>query len=222
MLKDRPNLSSERLYLRTLFMGLIIALSSYGCSNSHSSTNSESSAKTPTVKPAPNPKVLFETTVGNFTIELYPDAAPKTVANFLKYVASGFYDNTIFHRVIPNFVVQGGGFAPEMIKKETLGPIINEADNGLKNALGTLSMARTNDAHSATSQFFINLNDNVFLNHTGKTTKGWGYAVFAKVIEGFENLNEMQKIPTTIKNFHRDVPEKDIILIKTTLLDESA
>ena len=130
--------------------------------------------------------VEIKTNLGNIELELDAEKAPKTVENFLKYVKTGFYDGTIFHRVISGFMIQGGGFEPNMNQKETLDPIENEADNGLSNLVGTIAMARTNDPHSATAQFFINTADNLFLNHTEKNSRGWGYAVFGKVSRGLE------------------------------------
>jgi len=149
---------------------------------------------------------------GVITLELDQDKAPKSVANFLSYVASGHYDNTVFHRVIPGFMVQGGGFAPGMQQKGTQAPIDNEAANGLKNACYTVAMARTGDPHSATAQFFINVADNDFLNHTAPTAQGWGYAVFGKVIEGQEVVDAIKAVPTTRKGFHDDVPRDDVVI----------
>jgi peptidyl-prolyl cis-trans isomerase B (cyclophilin B) len=140
----------------------------------------------------PAAHILMTTTVGPMTLELDADNAPKTVENFLSYVADGFYDGTIFHRVINNFMIQGGGFTADMEQKETQAPIENEANNGLKNAHGTIAMARTQDPHSATAQFFINVQDNDFLNHTGENMQGWGYAVFGKVTEGEDVLDKIQ------------------------------
>ena len=137
----------------------------------------------------PAAHILMTTTVGPMTIELDADSAPKTVENFLSYVAGGFYDGTIFHRVIDNFMIQGGGFTADMEQKSTQAPIENEANNGLKNQRGTIAMARTQDPHSATAQFFINLQDNDFLNHTGENMQGWGYAVFGKVTDGEDVLD---------------------------------
>ena len=149
---------------------------------------------------------------GVITLELDQDKAPKSVANVLSYVASGHYDNTVFHRVIPGFMVQGGGFAPGMQQKGTQAPIDNEAANGLKNACYTVAMARTGDPHSATAQFFINVADNDFLNHTAPTAQGWGYAVFGKVIEGQEVVDAIKAVPTTRKGFHDDVPRDDVVI----------
>jgi len=153
--------------------------------------------------------VVFSTNYGDFTIELYPDKAPVTVENFLEYVDSGFYDGTIFHRVIPGFVIQGGGFTPEMRQKPTNPPIKNEADNGLKNERGTLSMARTQDVNSATSQFFVNLVDNAFLDHG---TRDFGYAVFAKVVDGMDVIDKIAAVQTTRHGMHSDVPADPVVV----------
>ena len=156
--------------------------------------------------------VIMRTTFGEITISLDADKAPKTVANFLNYVREGFYDGTIFHRVIDNFMIQGGGFDTDMRQKATGEPIENEADNGLKNDFGTIAMARTMDPHSATAQFFINVKDNDFLNHSGKNMQGWGYAVFGKVTDGEEVLNKIRALPTTSRSGHQDVPVDPVII----------
>lgn len=156
--------------------------------------------------------VIMRTTFGDITLSLDADKAPKTVANFLNYVREGFYDGTIFHRVIDNFMIQGGGFDTDMRQKPTGEPVENEADNGLKNDFGTIAMARTMDPHSATAQFFINVKDNDFLNHSGKTMQGWGYAVFGKVTAGEEVLNKIRALPTTSRNGHQDVPVDPVII----------
>lgn len=160
-----------------------------------------------------NPQVLLETTSGDILLELYPDKAPKTVENFLKYVDDGFYDNTIFHRVIPGFMIQGGGMDARMREKPTREPIANEADNGLKNERYTIAMARTMEPHSASAQFFINHADNDFLDFTEPTQDGWGYAVFGKVIDGADVVDKIAKVKTGSSGIHRDVP-KDTILIE--------
>jgi len=156
---------------------------------------------------------------GVITLELDQDKAPKSVANFLGYVNSGHYDNTVFHRVINNFMIQGGGFEPGMKQKPTGAPIANEANNGLKNAIYTVAMARTGDPHSATAQFFINVADNAFLNHTAPTAQGWGYAVFGKVIKGHDVVDAIKTAPTTRKGFHDDVPRDDVVIQKAVALD---
>lgn len=158
------------------------------------------------------PKVLLETTEGDILLELDPEKAPETVANFLKYVDDGFYNNTIFHRVIPDFMIQGGGLDARMKEKPGNPPIKNEADNGLKNERGTIAMARTMDPHSASSQFFINHKDNSFLDHRSKTPDGWGYAVFGKVLDGMDTVDKIAKAKTGSVGGHDDVP-KDMILI---------
>jgi peptidyl-prolyl cis-trans isomerase B (cyclophilin B) len=156
--------------------------------------------------------VIIRTTFGPITLELDAEKAPKTVENFLAYARDGFYDGTIFHRVIDNFMIQGGGFDTDMGQKPTQEPIENEADNGLKNDFGTIAMARTMDPHSATAQFFINVKDNDFLNHSGKNMQGWGYAVFGKVTEGSEVLDKIRAVPTTSRNGHQDVPQDPVII----------
>ena len=179
-------------------------------------------AAAPAVDPAPtkaaNPRVALETSLGKVVIELDPAKAPKSVENFLGYVKSGFYDGTIFHRVIKGFMVQGGGFTADMQQKPTQAPIQNEADNGLKNRRGTLAMARTGDPNSATSQFFISVVDNAFLDHTGKNPRGWGYAVFAKVVEGMDIVDKITAVKTGNKGQFADVPETTVVITKATLL----
>ncbi|MCG7205506.1 peptidyl-prolyl cis-trans isomerase [Streptomyces arenae] len=159
------------------------------------------------------------TNYGDIVLELNEAKAPKTVANFLEYVTSGFYDSTIFHRIIDNFMIQGGGFEVGMKQKETRGPIDNEADSGLKNTIGSVAMARTMDPHSASSQFFINVADNHFLNHSAKTAQGWGYAVFGRVIEGADVVNRIRGVDTTSRAGHQDVPVKDVILERATVVE---
>ena len=159
-----------------------------------------------------NPVVLLETTSGDILVELYPDKAPETVANFLKYVDDGFYNNTIFHRVIPGFMIQGGGLTARMQQKDTSAPIKNEADNGLKNDRGTIAMARTMDPHSATAQFFINLVDNDFLNFQAPSGNGWGYCVFGRVTEGMNVVDKIAKVKTTTVGMYQDVPS-DLVVI---------
>jgi peptidyl-prolyl cis-trans isomerase B (cyclophilin B) len=162
------------------------------------------------------PRVTLETTKGNIVLDLDAAKAPKTVENFLQYVRSGHYDGTIFHRVIPGFMAQGGGFAPDMSQKPTRAPIQNEADNGLGNARGTIAMARTSDPHSASAQFFINVSDNAGLNHSGKNPQGWGYAVFGKVVEGMDVVDQIVKAPRGRSGFHDDVPKEPIVITKAT------
>lgn len=166
-----------------------------------------------------NPMIKLTTNKGDITLELYPEQAPNTAANFQKYVADGFFDGLIFHRVIPGFMIQGGGFTPEMEQKEPGDPIDNEADNGVKNEVGTVAMARTGDPHSATAQFFINLEDNGFLDHTAKNAQGWGYTVFGKVTEGMDVVNEIAKVETGRKGPHSDVPVEPVIIESATLIE---
>ena len=166
-----------------------------------------------------NPQVeLHIAGYGVVTLELDQDKAPKSVANFLSYVNKGHYDNTVFHRVIPGFMVQGGGFAPGMTQKDTDATIENEAQNGLKNDNYTVAMARTSDPHSASSQFFINVADNGFLNHTAPSAQGWGYAVFGKVVGGKEVVDKIKAVKTGRKGFHDDVPKDDVVLEKAVAL----
>lgn len=162
--------------------------------------------------PAANPQVVFHTDKGDIVIELFADKAPKSVENFLAYVRSGHFDGTIFHRVIPGFVIQGGGFTADMKQKPTSPPVENESKNGLKNTRGTLSMARTPDPHSATSQFFINLVDNRSLDYPGRD--GWGYAVFGKVVEGMKVVDAIAKEPTGSRGPYQDVPVTAIAVTK--------
>ena len=159
---------------------------------------------------AANPKVEMETSKGKMVIELFPDKAPETVKNFLNYVETKYYDGTIFHRVIPKFMIQGGGFTADMKQKSAGAPIKNEADNGLKNDRGTIAMARTGDPHSATAQFFINSVNNDFLNHTSKTQQGWGYVVFGKVISGMDVIDAISAVKTVTRGRFRDVPAETI------------
>ncbi|MES2951942.1 MAG: peptidylprolyl isomerase [Pseudomonadota bacterium] len=166
-----------------------------------------------------NPQVeLHVLDYGVITLELDQDKAPKSVANFLAYVSKGHYNGTIFHRVIPGFMVQGGGMEPGMTQKPCDAPIQNEANNGLKNANYTVAMARTGDPHSATAQFFINVADNGFLNHTAPSAQGWGYAVFGKVVSGSDVVDKIKAVKTGRKGFHDDVPKEDVVLEKAVAL----
>ncbi|WP_225756978.1 peptidylprolyl isomerase [Cardiobacterium sp. Marseille-Q4385] len=162
--------------------------------------------------------IRFITNHGNIDIELDFDKAPATAANFEQYAKDGFYNGTIFHRVIPGFMIQGGGMESGMKEKDTREPIANEADNGLKNARGTIAMARTSDPHSASAQFFINLVDNHFLNHTSKTNAGWGYAVFGKVVAGMDIVDKIATVKTGRSGMHRDVPLEEVVIEKTEIL----
>lgn len=161
--------------------------------------------------------ITLHTNFGDITIELDFDNAPKSASNFKQYAEDGFYEGTIFHRVIDGFMIQGGGFTEDMEQKETRAPIANEADNGLKNDNYTLAMARTMDPDSASSQFFINVKDNDFLNHSAKTTQGWGYCVFAKVTEGQETVDKIKGVETGSSGFHQDVPTEAVIINKVTV-----
>lgn len=180
-----------------LLMGLVLFVAAGACQNMED-----------------NNMVIFETTLGEIAIELYHEKAPISARNFASYAESGFFDGTIFHRVIPGFVIQGGGFQSGMVKKETNAPIKNEADNGLKNTRGTLSMARTSVVDSATSQFFINVADNVFLDHTDTNEQGYGYAVFGKVIDGMSTVDAIVSQATTSVDGFQDVPTEDIVITK--------
>ncbi len=161
--------------------------------------------------------VTFHTNYGDIVIKTFADKAPATVENFLDYCKEGFYDNTIFHRVINGFMIQGGGFEPGMKQKETKAPVRNEANNGLANNRGTLAMARTNDPHSATAQFFINVADNDFLNFRAENANGWGYCVFAEVVEGMYVVDKIKAVSTGRSGFHQDVPREDIIINSVTV-----
>jgi peptidyl-prolyl cis-trans isomerase B (cyclophilin B) len=162
----------------------------------------------------------MKTTFGTMTIELDQEKAPKTVENFLKYVNANHFNDTIFHRVIDNFMIQGGGFDSDMQQKPCMEPIENEADNGLKNERGTLAMARTMEPHSATAQFFINVSNNDFLNHSGKNMQGWGYAVFGRVVEGESVLDKIRVVETGSKAGHQDVPKETVVIESVTLLED--
>jgi peptidyl-prolyl cis-trans isomerase B (cyclophilin B) len=167
-----------------------------------------------------HPMVKLQTSMGDITLELYPDKAPATVANFLEYVKAGFFDGTIFHRVINGFMIQGGGLDAQLNKKATRAPIKNEADNGLTNEAYTVAMARTNIPDSATAQFFINVANNTFLNHTAKTPQGWGYAVFGKVIKGREVVDKIKTVPTATSEGYENVPQTPVTIIKATVVQE--
>lgn len=163
--------------------------------------------------------VLLKTNLGDITLKLDTENAPKTSENFAEYVKAGFYNGLIFHRVINGFMVQGGGFEPGMVQRPTRAPIENEANNGLKNTTGTIAMARTMDPHSATAQFFINVADNSFLDFKAETTDGWGYCVFGEVIDGMDIVNRIKAVPTTFKAGHQDVPAEDIVIETAEILD---
>ncbi len=161
--------------------------------------------------------VTLHTSMGDISLELDAEKAPKTVANFLQYARDGFYDGTIFHRVINNFMIQGGGMTADMAQKQTRAPVDNEANNGLKNKTGTIAMARTNDPHSATAQFFINVSDNGFLDHTAPTAQGWGYAVFGRVTAGMDVVEKIKAVATGNKGFHQDVPKEAVTIERVTV-----
>ncbi|MFP1684236.1 peptidylprolyl isomerase [Alloalcanivorax sp. C16-1] len=164
-------------------------------------------------------KVLLTTTYGKILLELDAENAPNTTDNFVQYVKDGHYDGTVFHRVISNFMIQGGGFTPDMEQKPTRAPIENEAANGLSNEVGTIAMARTSDPHSASAQFFINVADNHFLDKA-RSPDGWGYAVFGKVVEGMETVNRIKGVATGNKGFHQDVPREDVIIESAEVIEE--
>lgn len=174
----------------------------------------------PTTKGAGTVTVTMETTEGLITLELDSNKAPATVANFVEYAKAGHYDGTIFHRVIPGFMIQGGGFDSDMMQKKTSAPIKNEASNGLKNAIGTIAMARTSDPHSATSQFFINVKDNTFLDHTGPTAQRWGYCVFGKVTDGMDVVQTIEKVETGSSHGHQDVPVSPVVIKKVSIKED--
>jgi peptidyl-prolyl cis-trans isomerase B (cyclophilin B) len=194
--------------LVTLLLGFMLCATAQAAPPT-SQTNSQ---------PAPQkgkfPMVKLHTNHGDITLELYPEKAPETVKNFLTYVNEGFYDGTIFHRVIDGFMVQGGGFEPGMKQKNTHAPIKNEAANGLKNDTYTVAMARTGDPHSASAQFFINVANNDFLNYTSPDVRGYGYAVFGKVIEGKEAVDAIRRVKTRNSGFFQDVPAEDVVILK--------
>ena len=167
---------------------------------------------------AADPQVDMKTSLGTIRLELYPAKAPKTVANFLQYAKDGQFNGTIFHRVIPNFMIQGGGFDKSMTQKPTRPPIENEAKNGLKNDLGTIAMARTSDPHSASAQWFINVKNNDFLNYPGQD--GWGYAVFGKVVSGMDVVMKISKVPTGSAGMHQDVPREPVLIESVTVVGD--
>ena len=162
--------------------------------------------------------VKLSTNLGTFTLDLDAESAPETVKNFLQYVQDGHYNNTVFHRVIDGFMIQGGGFEPGMRQKSTRAPIANEANNGLKNERGTIAMARTGDPHSATAQFFINVADNGFLNHTAPTPQGWGYCVFGRVTEGMDVVEKIKGVRTGSSGMHKDVPVEDVVIERAEVI----
>jgi len=166
--------------------------------------------------------IILHTNYGDIALKLNHDKAPKTAANFEQYVKEGHYDGVIFHRVINGFMIQGGGFEPGMVEKDTRDSVENEADNGLSNRKGTIAMARTMEPHSASAQFFINVSDNTFLDHTAKTLEGWGYAVFGEVVEGMDVVDKIKAVDTTMRAGHQDVPVEDVVIESAELVDEDA
>ena len=191
-------------------LGLVCGLRTAGAADTETSGAAKERNATP--------MITIKTSLGEIQAELDPVKAPKTVANFLQYVKDGHYDGTIFHRVISNFMIQGGGFTKDFQQKATRAAVVNEAGNGLKNVRGTLAMARTNAPHSATAQFFINVADNSFLNHTAPTASGWGYAVFGKVVSGNDVVDKIKAVKTGRKGFHDDVPKEDVVIEKAVAL----
>jgi peptidylprolyl isomerase/peptidyl-prolyl cis-trans isomerase B (cyclophilin B) len=212
-------MTRSSLFSTTLFLGALM-LGVSGCGASEPGKQTVSTA--PAAGQPANPRVLIETSKGNITVELFPTQAPQSAANFLGYVKNGFYDGLIFHRVIPGFMVQGGGMMASMAEKPNGASIRNEADNGLKNLRGTLAMARTGDPHSATSQFFINVADNAFLNHRGKSVDGWGYAVFGQVVDGMNVVDTIVAVPRGNRGPHGDVPIEPVVMQRVSVLPEAA
>ncbi len=203
--------------MKSLSRKLITLLFSASCIISLSGAPAQAAPAKPATKGKTN-MVKLHTNKGDITIELNADKAPETVKNFLEYVNSGFYNGTIFHRVINNFMIQGGGFEPGMKQKETRAPIKNEAANGLSNDEYTIAMARTNDPQSATAQFFINVKNNGFLNYTAPTPQGYGYCAFGKVVDGKDVVDTIKKVRTGNKGFFQDVPEEDVVIIKAEVV----
>lgn len=206
----RPVSLTVALFACALFLGVA------GCGASEPGKQTVSTDPAP--GQPPNPRVLIETGKGDITVELFPGNAPLTVRNFLDYANAGFYDGLIFHRVIPGFMIQGGGMAPDMAEKPARDPVRNEADNGLKNLRGTLAMARTMEPHSAASQFFINVADNYALNHRGQSVEGWGYAVFGKVVDGMDVVDAIVAVPRGRAGPHDDVPREPVVMRRVRVL----
>ena len=218
VLRTRPNGFSARV--RTLAV-LAAALAPLACKGTTSNAQ-EASVKAPAAlaasKAGPNAKIVFDTSFGDIEVELFRDKAPKGVANFLRYAEEKLYDGTVFHRILPNFVVQGGGFEPDLTKKKTYEPLQNEADNGLKNERGTLSWARTPDPNSATNQFYINLKDNPALDHQDKSPRGWGYAVFGRVTKGLDIADKISQVPTRPNGQHFNFPADPVVVRSVRML----
>ena len=198
--------------LAALLITATLAMTPVGMAFSQTDNQKDSSSMS-------NTRVKLITNKGDIVLELDGEKASVTTENFLNYVKEGFYTNVIFHRVIPNFMIQGGGFEPGMKEKNTNAPIKNEADNGLKNDKYTIAMARTQDPHSASAQFFINSNNNDFLNFTAPSVQGWGYAVFGKVVEGTEVVDSIEKVATGTRGFHGDVPREDIVIESAEIVE---
>ncbi len=205
--------------LHLMVAGLALLLGLAGCNKP---SNETPSTTAPAAAAAETPKVRMQTSHGEIVLELYPDKAPKTVANFLMYAEEGHYDGTIFHRVIDGFMIQGGGFTPEMQQKTTAPPIMNEADNGLRNIVGTIAMARTGEPHSATAQFFINVANNSFLDFRERTPRAWGYAVFGRVIEGMATVEKIKGVATTTRDGHQNVPVEAVVIEKVSVISGTA
>ena len=205
-------------HVTTVLFTSLLLMSFIGCSKTENQTTKQPTTVKSTQE-TKSVKVELSTNKGTIVLELDAAKAPASTENFLSYVRDGHYDGTIFHRVIPGFMIQGGGFDAGMQQKSTKAPIQNEADNGLKNDLGTVAMARTNDPNSATAQFFINLKNNDFLNHSSPTPQGWGYAVFGKVVEGMDVVQTIEKVATGSKGMHQDVPVEDVVITKATIVE---
>lgn len=209
---------SRSLAVLSLAASLLLAAAVAGAADPAPSAKGAPAAKEESkMTTGKNPIVVISTSMGDIEAELYADKAPESVKNFLAYAKDGHYDNTVFHRVIKGFMIQGGGMTADMNQKPTKAPIKNEADNGLKNEVGTLAMARTSVVDSATSQFFINVKDNAFLDHKGKTPQGYGYAVFGKVISGMDVVRKIENVSTTSKGMHQDVPVEPVVIEKITV-----
>ncbi len=201
-----------------VFLPTLLAISVSACAAQKESKTEATTPAQPTAAVSSMPRVSLNTTMGKIVVELNPAKAPLSSANFIEYVNSGHYNGTIFHRVIDNFMIQGGGFDQNMQQKPTRATIQNEANNGLKNTRGTLAMARTGAPHSASAQFFINVNDNDFLNYSGQTQQGWGYAVFGRVVEGMDVIDKMKVVQTHNSAGHQNVPTAPIVIKQAILL----
>lgn len=207
-------------YIAPLHMLLpaLLAVSVSACAAQKEPKAETAPAAQPTATTSSMPRVTLSTNMGDIVVELNPEKAPLSSANFIEYVQSGQYNGTIFHRVIDNFMIQGGGFDVNMQEKPTRAPIQNEANNGLKNSRGTIAMARTGEPHSASSQFFINVKDNAFLDHTSPTPQGWGYTVFGQVVEGMDVVDKIKVVQTGNMGGHQNVPTQPIVINQAVLL----